>query len=217
MKLLGEWILLDIIQLSEHLCFCGWEPLFQDISEFIRITWRICQAQAAQLHSPSFWFSGFGGSLRIYLPNKFPGTTDAVHQGSHFEKRCSSPRQEIQERQVQSLGWKDPLGKEMASPFQYSCLENSMDRGAWWATVHGATRVRHSAARIHIYTCTLVQGSLCWGDFCLPGNIWKMSGNTFSFHNWKVILLGPSGQRPGMLLNVLQSTGHLPQAENYPV
>ena len=23
------------------------------------------------------------------------------------------------------------------NPFQYSCLENSMDRGAWWATVHG--------------------------------------------------------------------------------
>ena len=22
------------------------------------------------------------------------------------------------------------------NPFQYSCLENSMDRGAWWATVH---------------------------------------------------------------------------------
>ena len=23
---------------------------------------------------------------------------------------------------------------------QYSCLENSMDRGAWWATVHGVTK-----------------------------------------------------------------------------
>ena len=23
---------------------------------------------------------------------------------------------------------------------QYSCLENSMDRGAWWATVHGVAR-----------------------------------------------------------------------------
>ena len=23
------------------------------------------------------------------------------------------------------------------NPFQYSCLENPMDRGAWWATVHG--------------------------------------------------------------------------------
>ena len=23
------------------------------------------------------------------------------------------------------------------NPLRYSCLENSMDRGAWWATVHG--------------------------------------------------------------------------------
>ena len=26
-------------------------------------------------------------------------------------------------------------------PLQYSCLENSMDRGAWWATVHGVTEL----------------------------------------------------------------------------
>ena len=25
-------------------------------------------------------------------------------------------------------------------PLQYSCLENSMDRGAWWATIHGVTK-----------------------------------------------------------------------------
>ena len=25
-------------------------------------------------------------------------------------------------------------------PFQYSCLENFTDRGAWWATVHGVTK-----------------------------------------------------------------------------
>ena len=29
---------------------------------------------------------------------------------------------------------------------QYSCLENSMDRGAWQATVHGVPRVRHDLA-----------------------------------------------------------------------
>ena len=29
-------------------------------------------------------------------------------------------------------------------PLQYSCLENSMDRGAWWATVHGVPRVEHN-------------------------------------------------------------------------
>ena len=43
---------------------------------------------------------------------------------------------EMQEIWVQSLGWEDPLEKGMA-PLQYSCLKNSMDRGAWHATVHG--------------------------------------------------------------------------------
>ena len=28
-------------------------------------------------------------------------------------------------------------GERNGTPFQYSCLENSMDRGAWWTTVHG--------------------------------------------------------------------------------
>ena len=26
------------------------------------------------------------------------------------------------------------------NPLQYSCLKNSMDRGAWWATVHGVAK-----------------------------------------------------------------------------
>ena len=33
-----------------------------------------------------------------------------------------------------------PMEKEMANPLQYSCLENSMDRAAWWATVHGVAK-----------------------------------------------------------------------------
>ena len=32
-------------------------------------------------------------------------------------------------------------GKGNGNPFQYSCLENPMDRGAWWATVHGVTEL----------------------------------------------------------------------------
>ena len=27
-----------------------------------------------------------------------------------------------------------------SNPFQYSCLKNSMDRGAWWATVYGVSK-----------------------------------------------------------------------------
>ena len=31
-------------------------------------------------------------------------------------------------------------GEGNGNPFQYSCLENPMDRGAWWAMVHGVTK-----------------------------------------------------------------------------
>ena len=31
-------------------------------------------------------------------------------------------------------------GEENGNPLQYSCLGNPMDRGAWWATVHGVTK-----------------------------------------------------------------------------
>ena len=33
-------------------------------------------------------------------------------------------------------------GEGNGNPLQYSCLENPMDRGAWWATVHGVTKCR---------------------------------------------------------------------------
>ena len=32
------------------------------------------------------------------------------------------------------------LGERNGNPLQYSCLENPMDRGAWWATVHGVAK-----------------------------------------------------------------------------
>ena len=44
----------------------------------------------------------------------------------------------MQETWLRSLGWEDALEKEIAT--QYSCLENSMDREAWWATVHGVAK-----------------------------------------------------------------------------
>ena len=46
----------------------------------------------------------------------------------------------MRETWVQSLGQEDPLEKEMATYFQSSCLENSMDGGTWWATVHRVTK-----------------------------------------------------------------------------
>ena len=41
---------------------------------------------------------------------------------------------------VRFLCWEDSPGEGTGNPLQYSCLENSMDRGAWWATVHRVTK-----------------------------------------------------------------------------
>ena len=39
-------------------------------------------------------------------------------------------------------GFRRPPGGGLGNPFQYPCLENPMDREAWWAIVHGVTKSR---------------------------------------------------------------------------
>ena len=51
----------------------------------------------------------------------------------------------MQEMQVRSLGQEEPLGEGIGNPLQYSCLGNPMDRGAWWATVHGVAKESDTA------------------------------------------------------------------------
>ena len=47
---------------------------------------------------------------------------------------------------VSALGLGRSPGEGNGNPFQYACLGNPMDRGAWGATVHGVARVRHDLA-----------------------------------------------------------------------
>ena len=37
-------------------------------------------------------------------------------------------------------GLESSSGEGNGNPLQYTCLENSMDRETWWATVHGVTK-----------------------------------------------------------------------------
>ena len=55
---------------------------------------------------------------------------------------------------AEDWGWIPVLGRspgeENGNPFQYSCLGNPMDKGAWWATAHGVARVRQDlATKLH--------------------------------------------------------------------
>ena len=58
----------------------------------------------------------------------FPGGSVVKNPPANTGDMCSFPG-----------SGKSP-GEGNGSPFQYSCLGNPTDRGAWWATVHGVTK-----------------------------------------------------------------------------
>ena len=74
------------------------------------------------------------------------------------------------------------VGEGNGTPLQYFCLENLMDRGAWWAAVHGVARVGHD---------------------------WETSLSLFTFMHWRrkwqptpVFLPGESQEREASLTAV---------------
>ena len=80
--------------------------------------WWMCPASPASARLMLTWFlTGFVGTM-ILLPA-------------------------IRETWVPPLSQEDPLEEGMAPHSSILALENPMDRGAWWATVHGSQRVRH--------------------------------------------------------------------------
>ena len=122
----------------------------------------------------------------------FPGGTSG--------KKICLPMQEIH-RWVWSLVLEDPLDKIPASgrspgegngnPLQYSCLENSMDGGALWATVHGG---RNSQTQLNNFPFTFTFW-IKWqpAPVFLPGEFlqqrslvgYSPQGCKESGHNWE--------------------------------
>ena len=64
---------------------------------------------------------------------------------------------EMQETWVRTLGWEDPLEKEMATHSSILAWENLMDRGAWWAAVHGFTKSRAQLSDLQYQTSPRTQ------------------------------------------------------------
>ena len=71
----------------------------------------------------------------------FPGGSDGK------ESTCNAGDQGL------IAGSRRSPGEGNGYPLQYSCLENSMDRRNWWATVHG---VHLSALSVHLYDKLLI-------------------------------------------------------------
>ena len=56
-----------------------------------------------------------------------------------------------------ALGWEDPLEEENSNPLQYSCLKNSMDKGAWQAMVHGIAKSQTRLKQQSMYVASTQQ------------------------------------------------------------
>ena len=61
-------------------------------------------------------------------PQGFPDGSDVKESACNAGDQGSIP------------GLGGSFGEGYGHSFQYSCLENSMDRGAWWPVVHGVTK-----------------------------------------------------------------------------
>ena len=70
--------------------------------------------------------------------------------GGLVVKKKKKPTCQCRKR-VQSWGWEDPLEKEMATCSSILAWENPMDRGAWWAAVHGASKELDMTEQLNIY------------------------------------------------------------------
>ena len=57
----------------------------------------------------------------------------------------------MQEMRVRSLRSRRSPGGGHGNPLQYSGLENPMDTGAWWATVHGVAKSRTGLSNFHFH------------------------------------------------------------------
>ena len=67
--------------------------------------------------------------LKAHIHSGFPGSTVVKNPSANAGNMGVKP----------GLGRCPGVGN--GNPLWYSCLENSMDRGAWWATVHGVTEL----------------------------------------------------------------------------
>ena len=106
--------------------------------------------------------AGFPGSARVKNPPASAGDVGAV--GS-----------------IPGLG-RSPRGGH-GNPLQYSCLENPMDRGVWWATVHRLTRSQTWLKRLSMHvahTSKISKGLNTW----LNG-ITDQYETSYLFSNWR--------------------------------
>ena len=103
-------------------------------------------SQLQEAREPSLWNS----LAAQWLGCGFPGGSDGRESARYAGDPGLIPRSGR------------PPGGGHSNPLQYSCLENPMDRGAWWATVHGVAQSRTRLSDSHLHFPVL----RTWCSYC---------------------------------------------------
>ena len=124
----------------------------------------------------------WSGLLCAPLKSGYPGQSGLPRWLSGKESTCQCRRCEFNPG-----GLERSPGEGNGSPFQYPYLGNPMDRGAWWATVHGVLKVR-----LDLVTTTTTQiprrakarSSEIWSNLFIQGSSEKVGGKTLIILFW---------------------------------
>ena len=130
---------------------------------------------------------------REYLPSPshsgFPGGSDGKAPACNAEDPGSIPG-----------SWRSP-GEGNGNPLQYSCLENSMGRGAWQAAVHRVAKVRHdwvtNTCHRHFHLVSVAGGLPRDSNAWKPGAISLLAPSVISRTNPAVVVLASFCLRVG--------------------
>ena len=104
-------------------------------------------------------------NLHYFRPNRFKdfcGGSDSKESACHVRDLGSIPE-----------SGRSP-GEGSGNPLQYPCRENSMDRGAWRATVHGVTKSR---TQLGDFIFTLIHSSVGKESACNAGDLGLIPGS----------------------------------------
>ena len=93
-------------------------------------------------------------------PGSIPGSGRSAGEGIDYPLQyswASLVAQMVKNLPAMQQAWVRSQGEKIFwrrvwQPFQYSCLEKPMDRGAWWATVHGVTESQTQLSNFHFQT-----------------------------------------------------------------
>ena len=93
--------------------------------------------------------------VHLYRNRGFPGGTS----GKEPACQCRRHKRDRFNSWARHIPW-----RRECKPLQYSCLENLMDRGAWWATVHMVVKIYNGshlaciqANRTHLNICEVTK------------------------------------------------------------